>query len=108
MLNIYSVLYQLGRKITVFILAGLVILMSLPTNSVMADGYYSEKNHRVEILPPYYTAKDRKIARTEPSQPYYATKERQQPKAARNYEYYLKTGKRENEVKSRNLETKNW
>ncbi|MBU7584039.1 MAG: hypothetical protein KAF91_14200 [Nostoc sp. TH1S01] len=107
MLNIQTVLYQLSRKIAVFILAGCVILISLPSNSVLADGYYSEKNHRVETVPPYYTAKDRKIARTEPSKPYYATKKRQNSQATRNSEDSLKTGKRENEMRLRDLETKN-
>lgn len=107
MLNIQSVLLQLSRKIAVFVLAGLVILISLPTNSVMADGYYSDKSHKVEKLPPYYTAKERRIIRNEPSKPYYANKERQQSQAARKYEDSLKTGKRENEMRSRDLETRN-
>ncbi|WP_413200065.1 hypothetical protein [Nostoc piscinale] len=107
MLNIQTVLSQLISKITVFILAALVILISLPSNSVLADGYYSAKNHKIETAPPYYTAKDRRIGRTEPSKPYYATKERQQSQATRNYEDSLRTGKRENEVRLRDLETKN-
>jgi hypothetical protein len=73
----------------------------------MAEGYYSDKNHRIERVPPYYTAKDRRIARTESSKPYYITKERQQSKAARNYEDSLKTGKLEKEVRSRDLQTRN-
>ncbi|BAY19306.1 hypothetical protein NIES21_51660 [Anabaenopsis circularis NIES-21] len=107
MLNIQSVLDQLIRKIAVFILAGLVIMMSLPNNSVLADGYYSDKNHSIETVPPYYTAKDRRIARTEPSKPYYTTKERQKSQAAKNYDDSLKTGKRENQVHLRDLETRN-
>ncbi|MBE9209011.1 hypothetical protein IQ244_21205 [Nostoc sp. LEGE 06077] len=107
MLNIQSVLVQLIRKIAVFILAGLVVLMSLPSNSVLAEGYYSAQNHSVERVPPYYTAKDRRIAITESSKPYYATKERPQKQATRNYEDSLKTGKREHEVRLRNLEPKN-
>ncbi|MBD2498522.1 hypothetical protein [Nostoc sp. FACHB-280] len=107
MLNIQTVLSQLMSKIAVFILAAFVILISLPSNSVLADGYYAVKTHRVETTSPYYTAKDRKIGKTEPIKPYYATKERQQSQATRNYEDSLRTGKRENEVRLRDLETKN-
>ncbi|MBD2490902.1 hypothetical protein [Aulosira sp. FACHB-615] len=107
MLKIQSFFRQLISKIAVFILVALVILISLPSNSVLADGYYSAKNHKVEIAPPYYTAKDRRIGRNEPSKPYYATKERQHSQATRNYEDSLRTGKRENEVRLRDLETKN-
>ncbi|MBE9005314.1 hypothetical protein IQ259_09730 [Fortiea sp. LEGE XX443] len=107
MLNIQSILHQLGRKIAIFIIAGLVVLISLPTNSVLADGYYSSKSRSVERMPPYYTTKDLRIARNESNKPYYATKERQHSKAARKDEDYIKTGKRENEVRIRDLETRN-
>ncbi|ALF52371.1 hypothetical protein ACX27_05140 [Nostoc piscinale CENA21] len=107
MLNIQSFLRQLMSKIAIFILAGFVILISLPSNYVLADGYYSAKNHRVETAPPYYTAKDRRISRSESSKPYYANKERQHSPTTRNYEDSLRTGKRENEVRLRDFETKN-
>jgi hypothetical protein len=106
MLNLQSLLHQLSRKITIFMISCVAVLISLPTTSVLADGYYSAKDHRLERVAPYYTIQDRRISRIEAEKPYYTTKERQQSKAARYNEEYIKTGKRTNEIIPEELQTR--
>ncbi|BAB75432.1 hypothetical protein ACN23B_18745 [Anabaena sp. FACHB-709] len=82
MLEPKDVLKQLFCKIGLFILAGLIWVISLPIISVEAAGYYGEKNHKVEVSRPYYTNKQRRIDRPQNSQPYYANKDRKKEKAS--------------------------
>jgi hypothetical protein len=76
MLEIQRKINQLGRKIAIVMLAALVWVISLPANSVHAEGYFAEKERKTESSKPYYSAKDRRIERTDPDRPYYANKER--------------------------------
>ncbi|MFS0515909.1 hypothetical protein ACEYW6_14505 [Nostoc sp. UIC 10607] len=107
MLEIQRIFNQLRRKIAIVMLASLVWLISLPATSVQAEGYYSEKNHKVEVNKPYYTTKDRRVAQTESSKPYYATKERQKVKVKipATGDNYIDSGKRATEGISRDSES---
>jgi hypothetical protein len=100
MLEIQRKFNQLSHKITIVVLAGLIWLVSLPVASVQADGYYSEKTHKVEVTKPFYATKERKIAQTEPFKPYYATRDRQKVKAnvQETTDDYIESGKRATEV----------
>lgn len=81
MLKAQKILRQMYRQLTIVLIASLVWLVTLPTNSVQADGYYSEKNHHAAISKPYYVAKDRQVVVKEvPAQPYYSTKKRSKKK----------------------------
>jgi hypothetical protein len=109
MLEIKRVFNQLHRKIFVVMLAALVWLISLPTISVQAEGYFSTKTHKVEVTKPYYTTRDRNLVQTEPSKPYYSTKERSKVKvtAPGTGDDYIESGKRAGEVIPKDLETGN-
>ncbi|WP_414529310.1 hypothetical protein [Nodularia chucula] len=81
MLKAQKILSQLCRQLTIVLLASLVWFATFPTNSVQADGYYSEKNHHAAITKPYYVAKDRHVVVKEVlAKPYYSTKERSKKK----------------------------
>ncbi len=81
MLELKDVLKQLSCKVGLFVLAGLLWLITLPTNPVEAGGYYAEKNHQTEVSRPYFSNKQRRIDRYEASQPYYGNKDRRKQKA---------------------------
>ncbi|MFN6568129.1 hypothetical protein [Dendronalium sp. ChiSLP03b] len=83
MLAIQKRFNQLCRQVAIALLATLVWIISLPATSVQADGYYSEKSHKVEATPPYYSTKERRIAQSERFKPYYTSKERHQKKVIR-------------------------
>jgi hypothetical protein len=96
MLAIKKRFNQWQRKITLVIFAGLILVMSLPTNSVEAAGYYSVKEHKTGIIRPYYTTKERTIAHTEITRPYYATPNRK-PRTTTG-DNYMERSKRSTEV----------
>jgi hypothetical protein len=103
MLAIRNIFNQLQRKIALVMLAGLIWLISLPTNSVEAAGYYSVKDHKAEVVRPYYVTKERHIARTEQTTPYYATKNRRH--ITTTGDDYIESGKRAAEVIPKELGT---
>ncbi|MDB9373182.1 hypothetical protein [Nodularia sphaerocarpa] len=103
MLKAPKIFAQLCRKITMVLLASLVWLTIFPTNSVQADGYYSEKNNHAAISKPYYVAKERQIiVQQVPAKPYYSTKERRKEKVIiktpPTANDYIGSGKRGQEV----------
>ncbi|WP_191760122.1 hypothetical protein [Komarekiella delphini-convector] len=95
MLEIQRIFNLVRGKIGIVLLAGLVWLISLPAASVQADGYYSEKAHKVEVSKPYYFTKERKVTQTEHSKPYYATNNHQKKaNLAQTDDDYIEKGKR--------------
>lgn len=103
MLTIKNILNQWRRKIALLVLSGLIWLISLPTNSVEATGYYSVKDHKTEVVKPYYTRKERPIARTETTRPYYTTQNRK--RITTTGDDYIESGKRATEVIPKELGT---
>ncbi|RCJ19608.1 hypothetical protein A6770_05560 [Nostoc minutum NIES-26] len=106
MLAIQKRFNQLRRKVAFVLLAALVWIISLPTTSVQADGYYSEKSHKVEATPPYYSTKERRIAQSEHFKPYYTSKERHQKKVIRTQPQIgndIESGRRAKEAIPRDL-----
>ncbi|KZL48617.1 hypothetical protein A2T98_17060 [Nodularia spumigena CENA596] len=102
MLKTLKIFTQLRRKITIVLLASFVWLITFPTTSVQADGYYSEKNNKAVISKPYYT-KERQVEIKEvPATPYYSTKERKKTKVIiktpATANDYIESGKRGQEV----------
>jgi hypothetical protein len=108
MLEFKRLWHQICQKTAIIMLAGLIWLISLPTTPVQADGYYSNKAHRVEASRPYYSSKDRQFSRTDNFLPYYATQERKKEK---NYltpaspDDYFETGRRAGDVNPKDLGT---
>lgn len=96
MLAIKNRFNQWHRKITLVILTGLILLISFPTNSVEAAGYYSVKEHKTGVMRPYYTTKERPIAHTETTTPYYATPNRKL--RTTTGDNYMERSKRSTEV----------
>ncbi|WP_242038855.1 hypothetical protein [Anabaena lutea] len=108
MLAIKRVLNQISRTISLFMLAGLIWLMGLPMLSVHADGFYSEKTHKIEMTKPFYSIKQRRIAINEPFKPYYSTQERHKQKVyitPTTEEDYIESRKGAGEVIPKNLGT---
>lgn len=102
---------QICRQILLVILATLIWMISLPSTSVQADGYYSDKPHKTERTSRYYTNKQRNLELSETNRPYYSTKERSREKALKDAaearERYVENGQRTGEVISPDVETRN-
>jgi hypothetical protein len=103
MMEINQIFNQFFRRITIVILMCLAWLISLSATPVHADGYYSTKDHKLEINQPYYSTKEHRIKVTEPAKPYYSTKERKQeriiktkPRISEDYIELRKPVKEEN------------
>jgi hypothetical protein len=108
MLKIKSIFDQISRKLVLSILVSLVLLLSLPVASVHASGYYSDKTHKVEIVRPFYSTKERKIVRDEVVRPFYSTQERRKEKVyttPSSSDDYIESGKRAGEVIPKDLGT---
>ncbi|MEA5567194.1 hypothetical protein [Anabaena sp. UHCC 0399] len=103
MLEIKHILHQWQRKIVLVMLTGLIWLISLPTNSVEATGYYSVKDHKAELVRPYYATRERHIAGTEITRPYYTTKDR--TRITTTGDNYIESGKRGTEVMPKEIGT---
>jgi hypothetical protein len=84
MLEIQRIFDRFRRQIAIVLLFALVWIISLPTASVQANGYFSEKPRQVEATKPYFSVKNRIIAENEHFKPYYATKEHLKEKVIRN------------------------
>ncbi|QSJ17608.1 hypothetical protein JYQ62_01630 [Nostoc sp. UHCC 0702] len=106
MLEMQRIFNQFRRQIAILLLVTLVWIMSLPANSVQADGYFSNQSHRVEKTKPYYSTKERRLVQNEYYEPYYTSKERHREKAIRNQPQTgneIDSGKRTKEVRPQDL-----
>lgn len=107
MLKIKTLFDQISRKVVLTLLVSLFLLLSLPVASVQAAGYYSEKTHKVQIVKPFYSTKERKIVRDEVVRPFYSTQERRKEKVytTPSSDDYTESGKRAGKLIPKDLET---
>jgi hypothetical protein len=108
MLEMKRLFNQMHRQIAIVMLACLIWLIGLPMLSAQAAGYYSLKNHKVEITRPYYSTKEHRLVRTEVVRPFYSNKDRVKAKVYTTPEMgddYIESGKRAGEVIPKDLGT---
>ncbi|HLP91185.1 MAG TPA: hypothetical protein VK184_21725 [Nostocaceae cyanobacterium] len=97
-----SIFKQMFWKLTALFLVCLIAVISLPTASAQAQGYYSVKSHKVKVKRPYYSTPDRIVTdETRPFLPYYSTQDRKKERVyttPRTDETYTESGRRAGEV----------
>jgi hypothetical protein len=99
---------QKHRQLAIFMLAWLIWLIGLPMLSVQATGYYSDKNHKMEITRPYYSTKEGRLIIDEPVRPFYSIQDRRKEKVYTTPaigDDYIESGKRAGEVIPKDLGT---